>query len=444
MRKTVVKKLAVLAIVASMLSAGMVVAHAETKVMENGTYFDAEYYAQTNQDVVAVYGTSEGALFRHYEEFGKNENRQPVELPDKSVFDAEYYAVLYPDVVAAYGTNSSSLYQHYLQFGKQEGRFASSAVVGAPKVEGQTSIYCFDASDYGNPYHIRSTNNQDNYLDFSISGDTLTVSGKIVKEGLEKVWIRCGEDGKPIYVNSGQLFSKRFSLSGLLENAPLLVTVYTKTHTDSVFWGYSWNDVRITAVNGTYQFVPSLVLEHNLEVMSHTGNLEKGLSDTISPELTALSNQIVGTETNDYKKLYLLNYWVADNIYYDQDYYYNRNNSTYYAADDVATQKRSVCAGYAELLQALVQAQGIPCIQVSTYSTGVSTKGYFDETNYQTMDSNHAHVEAFVDGRWVIMDPTWDSENEYENGQFVYKKPAIRYFDANLDFFSMSHKLIRR
>ncbi|MBO5278126.1 MAG: hypothetical protein J6B06_01350 [Lachnospiraceae bacterium] len=140
MRKTVVKKLAVLGAVVGMLSAGMIVAHAETRVMENGTYFDAEYYARTNQDVVAVYGNEESELFRHYEEFGKNENRQPVELPDKSVFDAEYYAALYQDVVAVYGTNSNSLYQHYLRYGKQEGRFASPTAVGAPKLEEYTNV----------------------------------------------------------------------------------------------------------------------------------------------------------------------------------------------------------------------------------------------------------------------------------------------------------------
>lgn len=134
MRKTVVKKLTVLATVASMLSAGMVVAHADVKVMENGTFFDAEYYAQTNADVVAVYGTKESSLFRHFEDFGRKENRQAVELPDKSVFDPEYYAALYADVVEVYGINSNNLYQHYLQYGKNEGRVASASATGAPEV----------------------------------------------------------------------------------------------------------------------------------------------------------------------------------------------------------------------------------------------------------------------------------------------------------------------
>lgn len=310
--------------------------------------------------------------------------------------------------------------------------------------EEKTGTYYFDAADYGDPYHIRTTNNPDCYLDFSISGSTLTVSGKIVQEGLEKVWIRCGGEGTPFRASAGQFFSTSFSLSGISENTAQLVTVYTKKVTDTTFWGYSWKDINVTKQSGAYCFVPSMVLDHNLEVMSHWVNPKSGLSASISSEVVELSNRIVGNETDEYKKLYLLNYWVADNIYYDNDYLYNRDNKVYYDAKDVAEQKRSVCAGYADLLQELVQAQGIPCIQVSTYSAGVGTKGYFDSSNYSTTNSNHAHVEAFVDGRWVAMDATWDSKNKYENGQFIYKAPLIRYFDANLDFFSFSHKLIGR
>ena len=103
-----------------------------------------------------------------------------------------------------------------------------------------------------------------------------------------------------------------------------------------------------------------------------------------------------------------------------------------------------MCAGYANLLQRLVQAQGIPCKQAYTYSAGVGTIGYFDESNYNVTNSNHAHAEAYVDGRWVIMDPTWDSGNTYENGEYNYKAPSIRFFDMTLDYLSFSHKIISR
>ena len=48
---------------------------AAPELMADGTVFDAEYYAQANPDVAAVYGTDKNALFTHYTMFGKAEGR---------------------------------------------------------------------------------------------------------------------------------------------------------------------------------------------------------------------------------------------------------------------------------------------------------------------------------------------------------------------------------
>lgn len=50
---------------------------AKPLTMSDGTVFDAEYYAQNNPDVVAVYGTDTAALYRHYQDYGKAEGRAP-------------------------------------------------------------------------------------------------------------------------------------------------------------------------------------------------------------------------------------------------------------------------------------------------------------------------------------------------------------------------------
>lgn len=100
---------------------------AQPEVMPDGTVFDAEYYAQSNPDVAAVFGTDVGMLYHHYIQFGKAEGRlaadPAAELSDEE-FDAEYYARSNPDVVAALGTDPIVLYQHYIQCGKAEGRKA--------------------------------------------------------------------------------------------------------------------------------------------------------------------------------------------------------------------------------------------------------------------------------------------------------------------------------
>ncbi len=46
----------------------------------------------------------------------------PKQMPDGTVFDAEYYAQSNPDVVNALGTTEKALYDHYLKYGKAEGR----------------------------------------------------------------------------------------------------------------------------------------------------------------------------------------------------------------------------------------------------------------------------------------------------------------------------------
>lgn len=51
---------------------------------------------------------------------------EPKTMEDGTVFDAEYYAQQYPDVVAALGSEEAVLYQHFVTYGKAEGRLPYS------------------------------------------------------------------------------------------------------------------------------------------------------------------------------------------------------------------------------------------------------------------------------------------------------------------------------
>ena len=74
--KRVKKRFGVFAAALSMLFLRMN-AYATPEVMPDGGIFDAEYYAQNNPDVVAVFGTDRDLLYRHYRLCGKNELRLP-------------------------------------------------------------------------------------------------------------------------------------------------------------------------------------------------------------------------------------------------------------------------------------------------------------------------------------------------------------------------------
>lgn len=130
------KKWILIGFLAAVMLQTSMTAFAAPKKMNDGTVFDAEYYAGSNPDVKAVFGTNEQNLYLHYKMFGKNEGRLPVAptayptpVTQQSVasimesgFDPVYYANNNKDVVAVLGNDPQKLYLHYTLFGKNEGR----------------------------------------------------------------------------------------------------------------------------------------------------------------------------------------------------------------------------------------------------------------------------------------------------------------------------------
>lgn len=67
---------------------------------------------------------------------------QPVTMEDGTVFDAEYYAQNNPDVAAILGADANALYQHYILFGKAEGRIGAAVEVNSLDYNHQVMELC--------------------------------------------------------------------------------------------------------------------------------------------------------------------------------------------------------------------------------------------------------------------------------------------------------------
>jgi uncharacterized protein YkwD len=85
--------------------------------------FDAKFYAQKYQDLVAVFGTDENALLAHFLTNGMVEGRQGC-----AEFNVQYYMAKYPDLRAAYGDQLPFYYMHYMSAGKLEGRQGNGTI----------------------------------------------------------------------------------------------------------------------------------------------------------------------------------------------------------------------------------------------------------------------------------------------------------------------------
>lgn len=140
------------------------------------------------------------------------------------------------------------------------------------------------------------------------------------------------------------------------------------------------------------------------------------------------AEKIVDKGDSDYEKIRKVHDWVADNIWYDWDYYRKKTDVTECYAYEVLKSKKTVCAGYADLTRELLRSLGIPTRTVGGIAAGPG--GW----------ESHAWNEVYADGRWIIVDTTWDSENRYEDGKFLEAKPCKReYFDITLEEISETH-----
>lgn len=112
--------------------------------------FDAKYYAAQNPDVVAVYGTSKSALYKHFKKYGMKEGRSI-----SADFDVNAYRSAYPDLQEAFGNDISKYYQHYLTFGQKENR---TLLTTDACVASGITVYDFN----GNTISAPATANADN------------------------------------------------------------------------------------------------------------------------------------------------------------------------------------------------------------------------------------------------------------------------------------------
>lgn len=189
-------------------------------------------------------------------------------------------------------------------------------------------------------------------------------------------------------------------------------------------------------------------------------------------DLRNLSNQIVAGIVKDYEKVKAIHDWVCGNIYYDYDGFgfvtiEVGSDEEAVAIDNMSayellmTYKRGKCSYYSSIFSSLVRAQGIPCMTVSGYAEGAAVSSpsfggylvnYTEQKIYVSGDkwtdynynlgSNHDWNEVYVDGRWIIVDTTWDSGNQYRDGNYISASVRQSYFDISEELFAKDHRII--
>lgn len=198
--------------------------------------------------------------------------------------------------------------------------------------------------------------------------------------------------------------------------------------------------------SGNYRFIETVVAAPNREFLLKMPNPVSISCFQERVKITNLARLIVNNFSETYNKILAIHDWVAENIYYDFDALSHLDDRSICITKplDVVTSRRSVCQGYTDLSIALMRSIGIPAIGVICFSLGLDSSGGWERKENLEAESNHIFPAAFCDSRWLFMDVTWDSGNEYRNGKFIKSKEPVsrKYFDITTRFLSNTHRLI--
>ena len=236
-------------------------------------------------------------------------------------------------------------------------------------------------------------------------------------------------------------YGRRLLPTGGIPDGGYSLEVFSLTDEYGRFRSYVQNNesiVRIT--NGIPSFSEPWCLRSNNSVIRRFSRSERTIRRLAASITTGIHD--------DYGKLLAVHDWVAENIFYDYDSL-RHSGSRIVALDrstiNVLRTRRAVCQGYSDLAVSLLRACGIPSVSVGCFAIGESSTGGWERAENRNAPPNHAFTTALILGRYVLLDITWDSDNEYSNGRYKHKTghgKSRKFFDVSAQLFSASDRLI--
>ncbi len=314
------------------------------------------------------------------------------------------------------------------------------------------------ANDYGlavDSWRRITTNAGGNdVITFELSGNSLYITGETTSDSKKYVLAmvknkKTGakkEETVKAVAPDGE-YSLTLSV-GSLGKGEYYIDLYENDERYNTYTSFVHSSIVLKVTENDKFFATSPVYGQNLRIYKGNATEEQDLvmtlrtrSDSRSVKtVSELAAAITEGTSSDYDKVRAIHDWVASNIYYDRDFLENKTKKTNIDSIDVLENQYAVCSGYSNLTKDLLAASGIPSKQVVGFALGITTEGGWENVDLETIAPNHIWNEALVDGRWIIVDSTWDSNNKYEGGKFTKGESFSRlYFDASVQFLSNTH-----
>jgi len=173
----------------------------------------------------------------------------------------------------------------------------------------------------------------------------------------------------------------------------------------------------------------------NIKELKVLDDRVKNISSADTLNIYTLSKALTEGLTTDLEKIYVIYKWVTSNIEYDAESFFAKNWRGIGNANTVLQRRKAVCDGYAELIMRLGLQSGLLVEKVEGYA-----KGYGYKVGEQLAAPNHAWNSVRVDGKWYLLDSTWDAGSINEGTRSYERKNSdYDFFLTNPQIFIYSH-----
>ena len=186
-----------------------------------------------------------------------------------------------------------------------------------------------------------------------------------------------------------------------------------------------------------------------------TGKQENMTSSKVKFIKSRADSITKGAKT-DYDKMLKIYEYVAENFYYDDiafrtgtkqytDPYknlYNLRNKKKSANSTSDGKVATVCSGMSGIVVALCRQLDIPARLVNGHHVSLSSPYCNWTTEEGISEIDHWWAEVYVDGRWIVVDPTPGNSNKWNRSKGTWDYTGITnyiYFDPTPQQLATSH-----
>ena len=148
--------------------------------------------------------------------------------------------------------------------------------------------------------------------------------------------------------------------------------------------------------------------------------LPETLIESDDPQVIKIADSLVDDQ-NEYKTAKNIAHYVSSTIKFD---YSEKINIERQTAVKTLTDKKGICADYANLMVAMLRATGISARSIS--GIALADLGKIQDWGHQ--GGSHAWVEFFVDGKWHFAEPTW-GDSYFDNSDGYH----LSYGDTGIE-----------